>query len=421
MGGEYVKYGLPEEITYCKKCTISNQRPTSSVEFKSKVTDKKKTIQFNKEGVCDACVAAEVKMNGIDWDQREKELIELCDKYRSKDGSFDCLVPGSGGKDSFYQAHTLKYKYGMNPLTVTWAPALYTDWGWRNHQKWIHSGFNNILIHPNGRTHRLLTRLAVENLYHPFQPFILGQKLLAPKIAQQYNISLIFYGENEAEYGNPVADNNQAKRSTSYFATDDFDQVYLGGVSVKDLKENYGVTDQDLFYYLPAREENIQERNIDVRYLGYYLKWHPQGAYYYSVEHGDFEASPERTQGTYSKYNGIDDKIDDLHYYTTYIKFGIGRATYDSSQEIRNEEIDREEGVALVKRFDGEFPDRFIKELYEYMSINQKQFPEAFSQFKHPEMNHEYFLDLGNKFRSPHLWNQNPDGQYVLKKPIWNA
>ena len=67
------------------------------------------------------------------------------------------------------------------------------------------------------------------------------------------------------------------------------------------------------------------------------------------VEHGGFKPSPERTVGTYSKYNSIDDKIDDFFYYTTYIKYGIGRATYDAAQEIRNEEITREEGVALVQ------------------------------------------------------------------------
>ena len=89
------------------------------------------------------------KKSKIDWGLRDKELRDLCDQYRSKDGSYDCLVPGSGGKDSFMQAHLLKYKYGMNPLTVTWAPHIYTDWGWKNHQAWIHAGFDNILFTPN--------------------------------------------------------------------------------------------------------------------------------------------------------------------------------------------------------------------------------------------------------------------------------
>ena len=98
--------------------------------------------------------------------------------------------------------------------------------------------------------------------------------------------------------------------------------------------------------------------------MGYYEKWHPQGAYYYAVEHGGFIPSPERTAGTYSKYNSIDDKIDDFFYYTTYIKYGIGRCTYDAAQEIRNHEITREEAVALCRKYDGEFPARFAPEIW---------------------------------------------------------
>ncbi|HAZ7574757.1 TPA: N-acetyl sugar amidotransferase, partial [Legionella pneumophila] len=100
--------------------------------------------------------------------------------------------------------------------------------------------------------------------------------------------------------------------------------------------------------------------------------------------------------GTYSKYSGIDDKIDDLHYYTTFIKFGIGRATYDSSQEIRNGELVREEGVALVRRFDGEYPERFEKENFEYLSIDSKKLPIAAKQFEQPKMDREYFERLTN-------------------------
>ena len=147
--------------------------------------------------VCDACNFALHKKK-INWNDRERELLDLCDQYRRSDGRYDCLVPGSGGKDSFFTSYLLKYKYKMNPLTVTWAPHMYTKWGWNNFQKWIHSGFDNTLVTPNGKVHRLLTRLALENLLHPFQPFMLGQKNIAPKIALKNDIKLIFYGENEA-------------------------------------------------------------------------------------------------------------------------------------------------------------------------------------------------------------------------------
>jgi N-acetyl sugar amidotransferase len=407
-------YGLPTDVQFCKKCVISNQRPSSTVEFKNTKDTKKETIHFDEEGVCDACRFAEKKEGSIDWDAREKELVALCDTYRSTDGSYDCLVPGSGGKDSVMAAHLLKYKYGMHPLTVTWAPHMYTPWGWKNFQSWLHAGFDNYLATPNGRVHRLLTRLAVENLFHPFQAFIIGQKALAPKMATLFNIPLVFYGENEAEYGNAVADNESAIRDYRYYSSVDDSEVYLGGTSLKDLKEKYGVSRGELAPYLPAEPEAIQKLGMQVHYLGYYIPWHPQAAYYYAAEHAGFEASPERTPGTYSKYNSIDDKIDDFHYYTTFIKFGIGRATYDAAQEIRNKEITREEGVALVKRFDGEWPERFADEIFKYLSITKEEFPDAYDSFEHPEMTKEYFMQLAEKFRPPHLWKKEGDEWKLL-------
>ena len=414
---EKTKYGLPEEVRFCARCVISNQRPNSVVEFTHTVGSTKKTIHFDAEGVCDACRFTEMKRSGIDWDKREQELRALCDLHRKTDGSYDCLVPGSGGKDSFYASHILKYKYGMHPLTVTWSPHIYTDWGWKNFESWIHAGFDNYLHTPNGRVHRLLTRLAVEKLLHPFQAFILGQKSLAPKMALLFNIPLIFYGENEAEYGNPIGDGTSAKRDWSYFSTKDQSQIYLGGVSIKDLKGKYGLSENDLVPYMPTDPKAIEKLGMEVHYLGYYLKWHPQSCYYYAVKHGGFEASPERTPGTYSKYNSIDDKIDDLHYYTTYVKFGIGRATYDAAQEIRSGDITREEGVALVERFDGEYPTRFEDELWKYLSISEKEFGKAVKQFAHPKMDRAYFMKLADAFRSPHLW-EKVNGDWKLKYQV---
>lgn len=411
------KYGLPAEVKFCKRCVISNQRPNATVEYQHTADSKKKTIHFDEEGVCDACRVAEKKKNEINWDLREAELKELCGRYRKNDGSYDCLVPGSGGKDSFYTSHILKYKYGMHPLTVTWAPHIYTPWGWDNFQSWIGSGIDNYLFTPNTRVHRLLTRLAVENLFHPFQPFIFGQKSLAPKMALTYNIPLVIYGEHEAEYGNPIADIENAKRDWSYFTSKDKAKIFLGGVSIQDLKNNYGIEENDLRAYMPADPDEIVKKKVEVHYLGYYLKWHPQACYYYAAEHGNFQASPERTPGTYSKYNSIDDKIDDFHYLTTFIKFGIGRATYDASQEIRSGDITREEGVALVRRYDGEFPERFSDEIFKYLSINEKEFPAAHKMFKRPEMTREYFMELADQFRSPHLWKKEK-GEWKLRHVV---
>lgn len=394
-------YGLPREVKFCSRCVMSNQRPNSAIEFRHTKSSRKVTMKIDEHGICDACRTAEQKET-INWKEREKELLDLLDRHRSKDGSYDCLVPGSGGKDSAYQAHVLKYKYGMNPLTVTWPPLLYTDYGYRNWKNWIDSGFDNISFNRNGKTMKLLTKFSIENLFHPFQTFILGQKNLAPKIALKYGISLIFFGENEAEYGNPIADNATSLRDKSYYSFNHPDEVFLGGVSINELIEKYNMTLHDLLAFLPADAAELEKSNIDIHYLGYYLKWVPQEVYYYAVENTGFKARPFRTQGTYSKYNSIDDKIDDLHYYTTYIKFGIGRATYDASQEIRNKHITREEGMKLVQRFDGEFPDRYFNEIMNYLEIDP-----------------DYFKgELTDRFRSPHLWGKDEVGSWKLRHTV---
>jgi N-acetyl sugar amidotransferase len=414
---ESAKYGLPAEVEYCKKCVISNQRPNSAVEYNHTKDSRKATIFFDQNGICDACNFAEKKKFDIDWQQREELLIELCNRHRKNDGSYDCIVPGSGGKDSFFASHILKTKYGMHPLTVTWAPHIYTTWGWKNFQSWIHAGHDNLLITPNGRVHRLLTRLSTELLFHPFQSFMLGQKSVAPKMALLHKIPLVFYGENEAEYGNPIEDTDSAKRDWSYFTSADPSKISLGGVSVKDLVERFGVEKVDLNAYLPADPNQIEEQGVEVHYLGYYLKWHPQSCYYYAVEHGNFEAAPERTPGTYSKYNSIDDRIDDFHYYTTGVKFGLGRASYDAAQEIRSGDINRDEGIALVEKFDHEFPHRFAGEIFSYLSLPEKEFPEASKMFEQPIMDDQYFKKLTDIFRSPHIW-KNADGVWKLRKSL---
>lgn len=394
-------YGLPNNVVFCKRCVISNQRPNSCAEFKHTRDSTKLTIYIDENGVCDACRFAE-KKEQIDWKNREKELLALLDRHRKNDGSYDCVVPGSGGKDSAFAAHILKYKYGMNPLTVTWPPILYTDYGQKNFRNWIEvGGFDNITFKPNGTTQRLLTKLSIENLFHPFQTFMLGQKNIAPKIAVKFGIPLVFYGENEAEYGNPIADNASSLRDESYYTTQNIEKMYLAGVSIKDLVGRYKIPQVDLMTYLPLDSRELEKSKIEVHYLGYYIKWTPQEAYYYAVENTDFQARPFRSEGTYSKYNSIDDKIDDLHYYTTYIKFGLGRASYDASQEIRNHHLIRDEGVLLVKKFDGEFPTRYFNEIMEYI-----------------DMKPERFLELCDTFRSPHLWEKS-ENDWNLRHKLW--
>jgi N-acetyl sugar amidotransferase len=378
-------YNLPREIKFCKKCVISNQRPR---------------ISFDDEGVCSACHFAEHKRSGINWEDRKAELQALCDKHRKNDGTYDVIVPASGGKDSTLVAHMLKNDYGMNPLTVTWSPHIYTDIGQKNLTSFIDSGFDNILVTPNGEIHRKLTKAAFLEMGDPFQPFIFGQYSAPFRAALQYNVDLVFYGEDgEVEYGGAMENADRASLPYDLFVENRFSNVF------PDSFLKYGVTSQELNKYGLSKSELelIKARGVQQHFFSYYRFWLPQENYYYSVENAGFEANPERNEGTYSKYASLDDKLDGFHYYLAYIKFGIGRTTADAAHEVRDGHIDRDEAVALVKKFDGEFPKKHYETFLEYTGITDKQFWEVI-----------------DSWRSDHIWNK-VDGEWQLKSQVSNA
>jgi N-acetyl sugar amidotransferase len=365
------RYSLPSEIRFCVKCTISNQRPR---------------ITFDEHGVCSACNFAEFKQHKIDWDQREKELVAMLDKFRRNDGRYDVLVPCSGGKDASYIAHELKHKYKMNPLTVTWAPHLYTDIGFQNIHNMARKGdLANVIMTPAGETHRKLTKLSFEILGDPFQPFIYGQTNFPLQAAVQFGIPLVMYGENgEVEYGGDMK--NAFKPTRDYKS--DHKKHYFSGLGPEDLTQ-YGVSEKDLVPYMPPSNDALDKLGCELHFYGYYKKWIPQENFYYCVENTGFKANPVRSEGTYSKYASLDDKLDGFHYYLAFIKFGLGRCTSDTAHEIRDKHLTREEGIALVQKFDGEFPAKYFKEFLEYCNITE-----------------EYFWDVINSWRADHLWTK---------------
>jgi N-acetyl sugar amidotransferase len=390
---------------------MSNQKPNSTREFLETKDTGKETIGFSSDGICSACAHARRKRT-IDWESRYAELSKLCNRFRGDGSQYDVLVPGSGGKDSVYASALMRDEFGMTPLTVTWAPHIYTDWGRKNHDRWVASGFSNLLMTPNHKVHRLLTRLALENLFHPFQPFILGQMSGVPKLAKTLGIPLVVYGESNVEYGNDRSEGESSLKPSKYYTVDEQvgSDFKLAGMDLGTLTGAFAIPRAELDWYLPASAQDHARAGVEVHNLSYFVRWHPQECYYFAADYTGFEPSPERSAGTYSKYSSIDDKLDDLHYWTTFIKFGIGRATYDASQEIRAGDLSRAEGVSLVSRFDGEFSDRFLSDVLKYLSIPEREYGEVSSLFEQPNIDSTYLQNLANSFRSPHLWDSTSSG-----------
>lgn len=384
----YVK----KEVVFCNNCVVSNQRPR---------------ITINKEGVCSACEWAWRKYHVIKWREREEELKKLLSKYRSKDGSWDVIVPGSGGKDSGYVAHQLKYVYGMHPLCVTWAPFKYTDIGWKNFNNFVDSGFDVLTFYPNGKLHRKLARVAFETIADAWQPFTYGQKAYAMHMALKFKIPLVFYGENgEVEYGGSIEDADRPfepldRWERHHFRGVGVDKMFDTGIKMGLIKKGEFPREELGLYRTPPFEQ-LKKLGVRLYWFSYFKKWIPQENFYYAQKHTDFVANEEgRSEGTYSKYASLDDRMDGFHFYLAYIKFGIARATSDAAHEIRDGHITRDEAIALVKRYDGEFPKKYFQEFLEYLDIDEK-----------------HFWKIVDSWRPTHLWKK-VNGEFKLRHTAW--
>jgi len=379
----------PKKIIFCTKCVMSNQRPR---------------ITLDENNICSACNYLSYKNHEINWEKKEKELIKLANKIRKKNGEWDVLVPGSGGKDSSFVAHTLKTKYHLNPLCVTWAPFKYTNIGFQNFSEFTNSGFLTINCFGNGQINRLLARLCFEEIGDNFTPFTFGQHGFVYHIANKFKINHIFFGEAaDAEYGgNAAKHKNNPGHSISdneklYWKGNNVRKLVKFGIKNKKYFARFNQNHPDLNFYEPPKKINPE---IKMYHMSYFHYWRPQENYYYASENTGFKPSPERSKGTYSKYASLDDKLDILHYYLMFIKFGIGRATSDAAHEIREELISREEGVNLVEKYDSEFDIKDYEETIDYLSISK-----------------DHFFKVIDSFRQDHVWGKLR-GQWKLKHTV---
>ena len=373
---------LPKKVKFCTKCVMSNQRPR---------------ISFDKEGVCSPCRYTEMKKNNeINYEKRKIELEKLLDKYRRNDGSYDIIVPCSGGKDSSTIAHKLKHEWGMTPLCVTFSPPVYSDIGRKNLTNFINAGFDHKLITPNGKLYKLFAKLCFAYIGDHEEIFDHGQMSGPVQEALRHGINLVMYGENgELEYGGDISTINFKGMPWDYY-----DKIYFSTALENLVKigkehkyfEHYGIDfkEKNLDIFKLPKKEDLINNDIQFHWWGYYNKWIPQENYYYAVSNTGFEANPEgRMEGTYSKYAQLDDATDSFLYYLMYIKYGIGRATSDASHEVRDGHITRDEAVALVHRFDGEFPHKGFDIFLDYLDLTKDE-----------------FWDIVDRFRQEHIWEK---------------
>ena len=349
-------------MIYCSKCIMPTTRPEQVFE----------------DGVCDACRSADVKHAEIDWDAREKEFREILDRYRGDGTNYDCIIPVSGGKDSCYQAITMRDKYGMTPLCVTHTPCDLTDVGLKNLNFLRDQGFDLIQISANRKAYRELVRIGFFKLGDCCWPEHIGIFTAPVRVAVNYRIPLLIWGENsQFEYGGPAT-----HKENNFLDRNWLEQFQMSGHRLSDVVHD-GVNLNDIKTLHYPSDEQIRDVGVTGLFLGYFEKWDTKRNTDICCSLGWNKNPDGPIEGAYNDIENLDCKwIGGLHDYMKYIKYGYGRATDQLCIEIRAGRMTRNEAIeALHKTDEGKIPWKYTPDFLEYLGISEQEYLDGLDAF----------------------------------------
>lgn len=352
-------------LSWCSNCLTMSTRPR---------------ITFDERGWCNACVWSE-KKRSLNWDERQVELESLLDKHRKNDGSFDCMVPCSGGKDGSYVAYNLKHKYRMNPLCITITPALTLPLGDLNLRAFVASGYNHISVNPDHEAMRILNKTGFIEMGFPYYGWLISIQSAVIRMAIVFNTNLIFYGEDgEVEYGgssetsqNPIYDVHYQKK------------VYLEGGYEKVVSAS-GLTASQLNFFNFPDDSELNKHKIQLTHWSYFENWDPYRNYLIAKEHCGLKEAEDSNAGTFTNFSQNDQALYALHTYLMYLKFGFGRANQDACIEVRRGAMNREQAVNLVRLYDGHYPEEFITLYLDYYQMTQAEFDKVLDRYANQDL-----------------------------------
>jgi len=305
-------------------------------------------------------------------------------------------VPWSGGKDSSAIAYKLKMEFGLNPLLVTASPLIPNDIAEHNREELLKLGFDHVLVRPNQRVARHLARRFFVERGNPKVHWEASKEAIPLQMAVRYNIPLVFYAEHgESEYGGKVLSEEHRKLK-------DFTEVieHLIGDDPQNWEDEV-VSERDLAPYLYPEAESIERVGVKALYFAYFFKWSMYENYEFIRDKIDFWTAPNgRTDGTFTNFDSLDDKIDTLYYHMQFIKFGFGRAVRDASRMIQNGHISRVEGLEMARKYDHEFPHTYFEDQLDYVGMTREE-----------------ILEIVDKHRNEEIWAWG-GGKWGLRYPL---
>jgi len=331
---------MQRSIRYCKRCVMPDTKPD---------------LLIDGEGVCNACRSYEHRKT-IDWDQRKREFTTILDRYRSKNGSnYDCIVPVSGGKDSTYQVLKLK-ELGFNPLCVTATTCQLSEIGRRNIENLKRIGVDYVEVTINPSVRAKINRLGLIQVGDISWPEHLTIFTIPPRMAVQFNVPLMIWGENsQNEYGGPATDSQNNVLTRRWL--EEFGGLL--GMRVTDVIGQEGLEAKHLIQFSYPTDEELRRVGVTGLFMGHYFPWDGYQNALVSQAHG-FESFPTAIEGSLVSYENVDNIQTGIHDYFKYLKFGFCRVSDLASLHLRRGRLTREQAMIIVRERDGKFPWSYL-------------------------------------------------------------
>ncbi len=359
-------------MRYCTRCVY----PAAAVN-----------IVFDDEGVCSGCRVAEEMQEQADeefWEERRRAFEQIVRESRRGSSNWDCIIPVSGGKDSYWQTHLIRKVYGLNPLLVTYHGNNFLPEGQDNLDRMRDVlGVDHIVFGPSVDTLRRLNELCFRKMGDMNWHAHAGIKILPVRLAVQMGIPLVVWGE--VTWG-----------LTGMFSLDDGAEYNKRIVTEHDLRgydwrsmsdEEEGVRPEDLVWLRYPSDEELARVGVRGVYIGNYFRWDPNEHAQLMRELYGFEFARQPFERTYRRMSNLDDMHENgIHDWMKFIKFGYGRASDHVSKDIRDGYLSRAEGVELVRRHDAVKPRRDLDRWLKYVDMTEGEFDRVAEGFRNPRV-----------------------------------
>jgi N-acetyl sugar amidotransferase len=311
-------------------------------------------LSVDEEGICASCRTAEQfeRMPQEFWLKR-RALFERCieETGKSRASDYDCVIPVSGGKDSYYQTHLIVAEYGLKPLLVTYHGNNYLPEGDYNRDR-MREVFNvdHLVMGPSVEVLKKLNRLCFRKMGDMNWHAHCGINTYPIQVAVKFAIPLVIWGEIAWDISGMFEPDDFVEFSARVRHEHD-----LRGFEWHDMLNDpiERLSEKDLSWAKYPSDEAILKAGVRGLFIGNFFKWDPYSHTKLIQERYGWNGAENAFERTYRKISNLDDRYENgVHDLLKFIKFGYGRASDHASKDIRTGYMTREKGIEMVRQYD---------------------------------------------------------------------